>query len=358
MKRICFLLGDISGSGGIPRVVSLIANKLSGNFDISIVSYYNQNNLYKKLNKNVKQHVLLDSRLDMKKGLLSGTFKLRKIMKKNKFDVIIACGALFFPMGVLATRMNKTKLICWEHSNFYVTTDNSFQRFTRKVGARFSDLVLTLTKKDMENYKENLVLNNIDYIYNPIDQYLQRDELNYNINSKKIISVGRLTYQKNFIDAVEVASEVLKKYPGWEWHIYGDGELKERISNEVKKHELQNKLILMGQSDNLYSKYPDYSILVMTSLYEGFPMTLLEGLANKLPLVSYDILTGPSEIIINNENGYLIEPGNKNMMVEKVSNLIEDIELRKSMSKATSNLTDKFNITNITDKWVKILEDI
>ena len=90
------------------------------------------------------------------------------------------------------------------------------------------------------------------------------------------------------------------------------------------------KIFLKGNIKGEDNIYPEHSIYIMTSYFEGLPLVLLEAQQYKLPIVSFNCPTGPSEIIRDNVNGFLIENYNVNLMVEKLSLLIENEELRKS----------------------------
>lgn len=95
----------------------------------------------------------------------------------------------------------------------------------------------------------------------------------------------------------------------------------------------------------------------MTSRYEGFPMSLLEGMATRTPLVSFDIPTGPNEIIVNEKNGFLITPFNIDQMAGKVIKLINKPEMRQQMGKKHGEYTKEFTIDRIVDKWKLVFQN-
>ena len=96
----------------------------------------------------------------------------------------------------------------------------------------------------------------------------------------------------------------------------------------------------------------------MTSYYEGLPMVLLEAKANSLPLVSFDIDTGPSEIIRNNIDGYLIENNNIEQMIEKIDFMIKNKDIRINFSKKSRENLEKFEKEKIMNQWGKLIENI
>ena len=96
----------------------------------------------------------------------------------------------------------------------------------------------------------------------------------------------------------------------------------------------------------------------MTSYYEGLPMVLLEAKANSLPIVSFDCYTGPSEIIRNDVDGYLIKNDDINEMIEKINLLIYDSEKRQKFSKNSRGNINKFKKEKIIKKWKELFEEI
>lgn len=360
--RICFFLGGFYQNGGIGRVTSILANQLAEESDVDVFAlcYFNSHkpNIY-RLQATINEEFFLDNYQSMTKLLLTGgERKLRRYLVDNKVDVLIACGALFFPISVRACKGIRTKCICWEHSNPEGNSDHKGQNFARKYGIKRSDLNIVLTKRALRIYKEKYMATNTVQIYNPIDSDIFRHAKGFNIESKKIISVGRLTYQKNFKVAVKIAANVLPKYPDWEWDVFGQGEEFEELVFLTKELGIEKQMHFRGQVSNLYDRYSDYAVMVMTSRYEGFPMTLLEGMGNGLPLISFDIPTGPDEIIDNGENGFLLSPADIEGMTDRLIKVIESQDLRKKLSKGSSTKAERFVEEGITKEWIDIFTEI
>jgi len=353
--NICFILGGFTSNGGIGRVVSILVNGLckDANLNIYTISFYDTKmpNLY-KIDKRVQQNYLFESRINMSKGILKGgILKLKRFLYNNNIDILVACGALYFPISILSCKGTQTKCICWEHSNIYTTDDHNFQRFCRYFGAKFSDYVVTLTKRDETDYINRYHITKIKQIYNPVDKNLNDNSYEYDSKSKKIISVGRLTPPKNYSTLIDIASVILTKYDDWTWDIYGNGELFNDLQRKINDYGLQDKLKLKGQVNNIYELYHKYSFLVMTSTREGFPMVLIEAAANFLPLVSFDIVTGPNEIIKHGVNGYLIEPFSIDLMIQHIEKLILEEETRIKMAENSKRISGNFSFDFIINEW-------
>ena len=222
MLNICFLSGDMSRTGGNERVLSIIANELSkqkNKFNIHILSITNENNTsYFRLEKEIKNNRILKSKdVNFKKQYFEIIKGIRHYIKENNIDILIDVEVIASLFSIPATRFTKTKLISWEHFNFYEDNGSHLRIYARKLAARFSNCIITLTEHDKQNYLNNLdIKGKVEYIYNPIEEV---DDMECNIKSKQIISVGRLTYQKGFDMLCDVAKVVLKDNKGWKWLI-------------------------------------------------------------------------------------------------------------------------------------------
>lgn len=360
--KVCFFLGGFYQNGGIGRVTSILANRLAeeNNIEVLTLGYFNPHkaDIY-EISPSIYKSFFMDSYQSMAKLLLFGGEKrLRKFLCDNDVDVLIACGALFFPISTRACKGIKTKCICWEHSDPEGNNDHRGQSFARKYGIKKSDLNIVLTRRALRVYRDKYGANKTIQIYNPIDPEVIRRSKGYNTKSKKIISVGRLTYQKNFESAVEVAADVLSKHPDWEWDIFGQGEELEKLVALTQVKGIENQMHFRGQVSDLYDRYSNYAIMVMTSRYEGFPMTLLEGMGNGLPLISFDIPTGPDELIEDGENGYLIDLSDINGMKARLLTTIENQELRKRFSEGSRKRASMFLEEGIIKEWLDALTRI
>lgn len=361
MPRVAFLLGITSSNGGIERTTSILANNLTdrGLAKVFAIGFQPRTNeqVY-KWKEQVSFFDLLTKKESMKTGIFKAIPRLRKILNKNDIDVLVVCGHRFCALGGLATLVSKTKMIYWSHSSFYGEVV-AFKKINEHFGALRANAVVSLTKTDEINYRKKTVAKKVVQIYNPIDNKLLLENIPYNPNTKRIISVGRLDNPKNFEShLLEVAKIVLAKNTEYTWHIYGKGSLEEVIRENISKLGLEGKVILEGNVNNLYEHYSNYSIMVMTSSYEGFPMTLLEGMAKKLPLVSFDIQTGPNEIIQDNQNGFLIPPFDITLMAQKLEELIHNQDLRIMFSKAHETKIKEFKFDTIITQWVALIKEL
>lgn len=360
--NICFLFTTLS-EGGIGRVTSIIMNILHEDSDLNIFALLyapsQKEDIY-FLNEDINREYLLKKHVPMKDALISHSIikKIKKYVKNHNIDVLIACGDLHFPAAVMGTMFSKCKVVCWDHTGPTINSDIKLQRITKSIFTRFSDYNLLLTKAALKTYNERINYKKNFQIYNPIDPEIENQEYTYNHKSHKILSVGRLCYQKNYDCLLDIAKIVLDKHPDWQWHIYGDGVDHDRLIKKCKALNLNDKVIFKGQVNNMYKVYKEYALIVMTSRYEGFPMTLLEASANGLPMIAFDVETGPNEIIQNGLNGFLCEKNNNQEMIDAIEKFIDDDVFRQTASIESYKTCKRFYKEKIYSQWVSMLKNI
>lgn len=364
--NIAFVKLDISIKGGSERVACLLMNELSkvSGYNIYCLTYnFKNKKIAYELNSNIEVEVLAENKR-LRYSFFSIFRKMKDYIQKKNIDIIIniGTGESIVSSFLKIIFRKKIKIITCEHSNLlnlYVPKQKKIAQF---IGSICSDKIVTLTKRDKENFKKifKLKYEKIESIYNFIDEKLLASKNEYNLKGKKIISVGRLVDVKGFDRLIKIAAIAFKdeKIKDWEWHIYGDGPEKEKLEKMIRKYNLEKKVILKGNVENIYEIYKEYSFYVMTSYFEGLPMVLLEAKANSLPIISFDINTGPSEIVRNNIDGYLIQDGDLKEISSKIIELAINDDTRKKFSLNAKENLDKFSKKKIIKKWIKLLEEI
>lgn len=180
----------------------------------------------------------------------------------------------------------------------------------------------------------------------------------YDIESKHIVSVGRLSKEKGYDLLLETADIVYKSCPEWKWDIYGDGPMRRELEKKINERNLNHFLSLKGDVKNAADLLPGYAMLVLTSYREAMPLVILEAKSRKLPVISFDIRTGPAEMIRDGMDGYLIKPFQVEKMAEKITYLINNKEDRIKMSDKTNKNLEIFTKEKVMDSWKKLLENI
>jgi glycosyltransferase involved in cell wall biosynthesis len=343
--------------GGIERVVSLLTNELinTEKYEIEIISLFKTNKSpFFSLDERIRVSNIFEKPFDLRKNFVKAVRGSRKFAKNNKFDVLITAGMGYVPFTWLAFR--NTRHISWEHSNISIGNKFGITWLGRQIAYRYMNDIVVLTKRDLNNYKKQFPkVKNIKQIYNPAEYEISKSD--YNVESKKILSCGRLAHQKGFDILIDVAKKVLYENPDWQWDIYGDGEDRPALEKKISDNKLEDKVVLKGSVKSMRGIYERYSLFVLTSRYEGFGLVITEAQSYKLPVVSFNCNCGPDELIEHNVNGYLIDNFDLNEMARKISDLIKDKEKRMMFSSETSLKKDKLKIEVFKNKWENLIDN-
>lgn len=348
--RVCFL-GGFSG-GGSEKMVSLLANELcqKENYVIHILSTGKKNVFY--MNPNIFFYRLSSN------TLLGRNKEVYHYIRKNKIEIFITVEAMTGIITILPAMWGGCKHIVWDHANYFQNQGSKYIKSIRQLELYIMDAYILLTKRDINNFKNNFrIKTRLEYIYNIANSQTSHP---YDLDSKTIISVGHNRPIKNFTIIPDIAKIVFSKHPDWCWKIYGTPikDEDEMLLRKISEFGLEDKIFLCGWRDSMEKEYQNAAMYVMTSLQEGLPMVLLEAKANKLPLISFDIETGPDEIIQDGINGFLIEAYNIENMAARINELIEDKELRREFSKKSVINLEYFSEQKIVEEWIELLSDL
>lgn len=357
MKRICFLVGNLNNSGGTERVTSLIANELvKENFSISILNLEGGANPFFKLDDRISVDSLYSKKVSYKMYFIPTLWKIRNYVLKNNIDTFIVVDSISCVLTVPALFGLKIKHICWEHFNFNTNVGLKFRDLGRKWAAKYCDYVVTLTKRDKELWENGLdkIKAKIIPITNPTPY--ENIENIPKLDYKSVLAIGRYTYQKGFDLLLEAWALVCKENTDWVLRIIGSGEDEHNLKRQASELGLSDRIEFIASTKNVEQYYTISSFYCLSSRFEGLGMVLLEAQSFGLPLISFDCDCGPSDIIQNNINGYLVPSGNFKIMAEKILELINisssDYEIMSENSKKKSK---EFYVLGLKNKWIEIL---
>lgn len=360
--NVCFLLSDITHSGGIERVTSNLAQEFlrkEPRINVDIVSQFCSGNKLWYNFENCKLHYLTQKDFDDKphsfKRLLkifANTARVRNFFNNHKYDYIISQS---FPNTFLLymAGISMKNVIAVEH--VYYGYYNRLVCMVRKIIYRSCLKVIALTHLDKKNYDKELGINKCCVIPNPVvvDKYCKS-----NLNSKQAIAIGRLQYQKGFDILINIFQKVHIKYPEWIVNIYGDGNLKKDLECKIKECGLSGVVNLKGRTTNILQKIQESAFFILPSRFEGFGMVIAEAMTQGVPAISFDCPTGPSDIIRDKVDGLLVENQNQNAMYEAICYMIENQEERKKMGNNAYHNIKRFSGNEIAIKWFSLFEEL
>ena len=360
--RIAYCIHSLHNSGGMERVLTLKANALAERpgceVHVIAASLRGRKPCF-PLSPEVHLHDL-----GVREHLRPRLFrrKLSAVLKEIRPDVTISLSGRelrFLPS--IGDGSAKVAEFHFPREKFFykyghLPFGKAYAAFrTRRLERMVSRLdgFVVLTKKDCEDWRTRIAFT--EQIYNPVTF---TSEEKSPLEEKRCIAVGRLNYEKNFSDLVKAWKSVAQECPDWRLDIFGDGPLRERLSKEIAAAGLDGIVRLMGRTQDIRRELLGSSLLVMTSRYEGFPMTLLEAAEAGLPLVSFSCPKGPAEIVRDGENGYLVTPGDTDALAQRIVAVIQDASLRKEMGRKAAQTAAAFSLDKIIPQWIRLLEKI
>ena len=214
------------------------------------------------------------------------------------------------------------------------------------------DQFVVLTESERLAWPE---LSNVCVIADPLS--FQRNECSP-LTSKRVISIGRYAYQKGIDFLLKAWAKMEKDYPDWELAYYGQGD-REPFIQQAKDLNLDlNRCHLNEKTTNVQQEMLNSSVFVLSSRFEGFGMVLIEAMACGVPVVSFDCKSGPSEIISDGKDGYLVPDGDVDALAEKVSVLISHQELRAQLGKKAYEQSSKYDVAGIANLWVRLFDEL
>ena len=377
MKKISILSLHL-GYGGIEKSIVTLANVLSKHYNVEIAVCYklydesvfklNDNVKVKYLNKNIKpNHDAIRAALKSKnifkiiKELFIGMnvlYHRRKSMinyiKDCKSEVIISTRDIF-NYWLCGYGKESSLKIGWEHNHFHdnLKYANNIARSAKKL-----DFLVLVSSELQKYYAQRLANSNCMCIYipNAIDIMPARIAP---LDNKRIISIGRLSPEKGYLDLLRLFKKVLENNPEWTLDIIGDGVQREKLESYIKKNSLENSVKLHGFRSKEYidKMLHESSIYLMTSHTESFGIVLIEAMSHGVPCLAYDSAEGAKEIIVSGDNGYLIKNRNMEVMAMKVDSLIKNKEERLKIGKQARNSVKKFTSEVVGEEWITLIEE-
>ena len=351
--KVLFTISSLQ-SGGAERVLSTLANYWSRKgWDITILVVSSKNRFY-----NTDEKIKIISLLDDDKGT-SSKFQLlyyikgiRQTIKKEKPDIVISFITLMNILVLLATRGLSVPVLISERNYFDQLRKKSLKVLRRFLYPKSSAMVV-LSEYDYNKYD---YVDNKKIIFNPLNS---EDILDVNIDKKEkiLIAVGSLSSQKGFSMLIQALSKIA--FNDWKFLIIGEGSLRESLEKLITEYNLEENVFLIGEKSNVFDYYKKASIFVLSSLYEGFPNVLAEAMAHGCASVAFDCKTGPSEMINDGVNGYLVEANNIEALRKQIVLLMESKEKCKSFSIEAMKIKVNLDLNKITGMWEEyILETI
>ena len=346
--------------GGAERVTTYLANYffLQGH-GVTIITLMDTDIAY-PLNEGISCIQLDES---SKQNPLSRYYtlirRLRKTLQASKPDVILGMMSFSGTLAAIASLGLKVPFIISERND--PSTSTAFSEWEKKiirfVYRHFVTKAIFQTQGAMSYYyrkddRRGVVIGNPLYLEDIPAPNSSTNE------TKQIISVGRLSIQKNYSLLIEAFSKVISKYPDYTLTIYGEGDLRVVLERQIQQNNLSHCVFLPGIEKDIFKKLQTAEMFVLSSDFEGMPNALLEAMAMGLPVISTDYSEGNGTLITHLKNGIVVPRMNSHLLAEAMVFLIEHPELKRELGKEAVKVRDELDSRIISKKWLATIEQV
>jgi glycosyltransferase involved in cell wall biosynthesis len=372
--KIVYCTDSLNHLGGIQRVTTVKASALAsiaGN-EVYIVtaegggkSIFPLDDRVKIINLDVRYYV---DDWKSKWSLIKSTNKkrkehkrkLKKVLAEISADVIISTGTSdkFFLPSIAPQKSIVIREIhfCTKYRHFHA--QGWFDTLKAHIGdiidykikVKEYDQLYLLTEEDRQWWKGN---RKVSVMPNPNSFVPQKRAPS---KSKKVIAVGRYSAPKRFDNLLLIWSKIAHRFPDWSLEIWGEGVERRKLEDLIKKLGIEKSAFLKGYTSNIEEHLSASSIFALTSDYEGFPLVVLESMVCGLVPVCFACQTGPTDIITNEENGFLIPLKELDHFAEKLAFLIENDKRRTEMARNAMKRAEDFTPDKIAQRWMSEFE--
>lgn len=239
-----------------------------------------------------------------------------------------------------------------EKKNYLLKYLTKYFRWNMDRQVKKLDALVVLTNQDKEDWGHLLP------VYVIPNSYPFYPDAPSTCENKQAIIVGRYNSAKGYSYLIDAWREVYKKHPDWIINIFGSGEYEDKVRKQINDYGLQDIVIMNNPTDTIMEEYLKSSIYVMSSVFEGFAMVLLEAMACGLPCVSFDCPYGPRNVITDGEDGFLVDYLNSKALADSICKLIEDEGLRKQMGKNGRKNVLRYSRESIMPQWISLFESV
>lgn len=361
--KLLYITNAINGSGGLERVLSVKASYLTEKMEYE-VHILTLNNGHHKLFYDFSQRIVLhdievsgNPFLYVKKYVQG----IKNTIQNVKPTMIIVCDdglKAFFLPTILGTsipiiyerHVSKTIEIGKNFSIWKLIVAKLKMKTMDVLAGSFSKFIV-LTNGNKKEWKNN----NLQVIPNPLPFYPNEQAV---LSAKKVIAVGKQSYQKGYDRLLKSWQKVHEKNPDWQLEIYGKFDASQGLEPLAKSLGIENNVQFFEPSNTIQEHYLESSIYVMSSRFEGFGMVLIEAMACGVPCVSFDCPFGPGDIISNGKDGFLVENGNTDSLAEQLNLLIEHPALRLEMGQQARQNVKRFLPDSIMEQWDQLFKSL
>jgi GalNAc-alpha-(1->4)-GalNAc-alpha-(1->3)-diNAcBac-PP-undecaprenol alpha-1,4-N-acetyl-D-galactosaminyltransferase len=352
-KHFCFILHSLVG-GGMERVMVELANNFVEDKNAKVTFLLlRKNKRFYRLNPQIRviEPLFEYSNKDKFLFAIKILFYIRKNVHLLKPDVVLSFGEKWNSFNLIALLFTSYKIFVSDRSSPELKL-SFVHRILRKVLYKNAHGIIAQTNDALTNIFKITKHKNIVQIGNPIRKITSNNEIE-NTRENVILNVGRFIRSKQQIQLIEIFARL--DVDSWKLVFLGNGPYLEAAKNKVIELGLNDKVVFIGESNNVDKYYSTSKIFAFTSILEGFPNSLGEALNTPLSCISYNCTAGPSDLIINNFNGFLVNNNDIEEYKRKLETLMKNENLRMYFEKNALEKMELFSSKTICNKYYNFL---
>jgi len=299
--------------------------------------------------------------------------KIGQVIHSRGITIIHAHGYKSNALGLIASKLYHIPIITTNHLfppmpldnrklQLYSKFDVSFtMKRLDKIVAVSEEIKDKLIKKGLIESKITVIENGIDlneYTNNEFDKCAFRRYLNIDADSFIVGTLGRLSTQKGYTFLLEAAKKILSHKTPAVFLIAGDGPLRGQLEEYAKKLNISENVKFIGFRRNTATLLKIMDVFVLSSIDEGLPMAMLEAMAARIPVLVTSVGDIP-KVIENNKNGNLVEPGNSEILADKILSLLHNRPLCEQLAdNAFDTVSRYYSKEAMCKKYLDIYNDL
>lgn len=357
--KIVFYISSLS-RGGAERVVLTLANHLSESCEIVVMTdtkdknEYRQDISFQRINLNFQPYRGVVGQIT---GRIAYLLKLRKACRRCAPDMIVAFSESSGNRIALAAKGLSCKKVTAIRSNPGNTykTEKERKRICRQLAQ--NDGIVFQTNEQKQFFNKEIQDKSV-VILNPIGkQFTLPGQIS--ARKKEVVTAGRLSKSKDHETLIRAYAILATKFPEYTFKIYGGGELKQELQMQIQNLRMEDRILLMGEVENVQEHIAKAAVFVLSSANEGLPNALMEAMAMGVPVVSTDCpCGGPGTLIRDGENGLLVPVGDEKRMAEAVERLLRDDRLAENLGCQARKIAEECSEEKISREWLAYLQSI
>ncbi len=355
------LLPLLSGVQNV--MIDIMENANSEQFEFSVISAPYGLLIKKLKNMGIKHYPLHGLIREINLYDIIIFFKIYKICHSGKFDIVHTHSSKTGFLGRIAARIAGIPVVIhtihgFPFNPFQRKVKQNFYKMLERIASLFCDMTISVNRSERElAIKDHIIPERkILTIYNGIDivtsrTYIHREELGFHKDDIIFGSVCRFSEQKNIINLIKIAIEIVEKSNKIKFVFLGDGELWNDAEKLIQEKNLNSRILLPGWTTNVRDWLSLFDIYVLYSRWEGLSLSILEAMSAGLPIIASDI-NGNNELVVDGYNGYLIKIGDKTLLTQKILWLSTHDQIRNEMGKKSLMLVKKnFSLKKFSDSY-------